>query len=308
MPTYTGVPLRPTGLTMGGASPPDRERYRTRLCVSRVGFSGLSESPSAYTQGTVPSKNASEITANVSLSYAKRASATDDYDIGAYYFQDTGDNPPANAARKGLAPVVIKPDAEPLLGPYEQDDVWAAESNIEWASLYGIDFFTYDWRWDGKKPYLHDGLRSYLSARNSGKLKFSLIWMNDSDALKSLKEFDAMIDHMGGNLFGLDRFYKLGFKPLLFVYSPETLDKDAKGFGSSGRELIERAQARAKARGLIGIYFVAVTSRRPSVALEEEFIRQGYSAYTGLDYPALNEYQGAYGAASNSTGRAAYLA
>ncbi len=310
--SYAGVALRPTGFTMdvvaGGANPQDRERYRTRLCASRTGFSGLSGNPAAYAQAAAPSKNASEITTDGFLPYAKRASATDDYDIGAYYFQDTGGEPPANAARKGLAPVAGNPEAEPLLGQYEHDDVWAAESNIEWATLYGIDFFVYDWRWDGKKPYLDEGLRSYLSARNSDKLKFSLIWMNDSDTLKSLKQFDAMIDHMGNNLFGLDRFYKLGFKPLLFVYSPETFDKDAKGFGSSGRELIERAQARAKAAGLIGIYFVAVTNRRPSVVLEEEFIRQGYSAYTGLDYPAPGEYQVAYAAAPSASGRAAYLA
>lgn len=312
MLSYIRASLMPTGFTMGvvtgGANPPDRERYRTRLCASRVGFSGLSGSPAAYAPSAAPSKNAFEITTDGFLPYVKRASATDGYDIGAYYFQDTGNTPPANAARKGLAPVASNPDREPLLGQYEQDDVWAAESNIEWASLYGIDFFTYDWRWDGKKPYLDEGLRSYLGARNNDKLKFSLIWMNDSDILKSLKEFDAMIDHMGNNLFGLDRFYKPGLKPLLFVYSPETLDKDAKGFGSSGRELIERAQARAKARGLKGIYFVAVTNRRPSAALEEEITRQGYSAYTGLDYPALDEYQGAYMAASISSGRAAYLA
>lgn len=312
MLSYTGASLMPTGFTAGavtgGAKPPDREHYRTRLCVSRVGFSGLSGSPAAYAPSTAPSKNVFEITTDGFLPYVKRASAADGYDIGAYYFQDTGDNPPANAARKGLAPVAGKPDREPLLGSYEQDDVWAAESNIAWASLYGIDFFVYDWRWDGNKPYLDEALKSYLSARNSDKLKFSLIWMNDSDTLKSLKQFDAMIDHMGNNHFGLDRFYKLGFKPLIFVYSPETLDKDAKGFGSSGRELIERAQARAKARGLSGIYFVAVTNRRPSAALEEEITRQGYSAYTGLDYPAPDEYQGAYMAASISSGRAAYLA
>lgn len=311
--SYTGAPLRPTGLTMdvvtGRANPPARERYRARLCVSRTSNSGLSASRSAYTPGTAPLKNGSEITSDASLSYAKRASAADDYDIGVYYFQDTGGKPPADAARKGLAPVVSDTsDAEPFLGPYEQGDVWAAEGNIEWASLYGIDFFVYDWRWDGKRPYLDEGLRSYLAARNNNRLKFALIWMNDSDMLKSLKEFDAMIDYMGGNLLGLDRFYKAGFKPLLFVYSPEALDKGAKDFGSSGRELIERAQARAKARGLNGIYFVAVTNKRPSAALEEEIIRQGYSAYTGLNYPAADEYLAAYKAALFSSGRAEYLA
>lgn len=312
--SYTGASLRPTGLSMGvvtgRVSPPERERYRTRLCVSRTRNSGLSGSPAAYAPGAAPSKNASEITTDGFLPYAKRASATDAYDIGVYYFQEAGNKPPADAARKGLAPVVSNtPDEEPLLGSYEQGDVWAAESNIEWASLYGIDFFVYDWRWDGKKPYLDEGLRSYLGARNNDRLKFSLIWMNGSDILKSLKEFDAMIDHMGSNLLGLDRFYKLGFKPLLFVHSPETLDKGAKRLGSSGRELIERAQARVKAIGLKGIYFVAVTNRRPSVALGEEITRQGYSAYTWLDYPARDEYQGEYTAASiSSSGRAEYLA
>ena len=64
--SYAGIALRPTGFTMGvvagGANPPYREHYRTRLCVSRTGFSGLSGGPVADTLATAPSKNPTEAT------------------------------------------------------------------------------------------------------------------------------------------------------------------------------------------------------------------------------------------------------
>lgn len=210
------------------------------------------------------------------------------YDIGVYYFPGWKSDSNYWNDLKGLpgsrSPGIPWQDREPVLGYYPEEETWVAEKHIEWASKYGIDFFAYDWYWDGKQSPLEHALKAYLNAKNKDKLKFCLLWANHSVVPRNLEEFDGMVQYWIENYFNQPTFYVIDGKPVIFIFSPSELDQNARKFGESARSLLIRANDIAKKKGISGIYFVAVTNKKPSDTLEKELFDQGYNAYTGWNY------------------------
>jgi len=209
-------------------------------------------------------------------------------DVGVYYFPGWQSQSSYWNDLKGLpdsrSPNVPWPDLEPLLGYYAEEDTKIAEQHIEWASQYGINFFAYDWYWDGKSTTLNHAIDNFLKATNNSKLKFSMLWANHNSVPRSLKEFDDMVDYWLKHYLKHPQYYQFNDKPVIYVFSNSLLEADAKKFGWSANTLLKRANDLAISSGLPGIFFVATTNARPSDAVEEQLVMQGFSAYSGWNY------------------------
>jgi len=216
------------------------------------------------------------------------ATAAQNYSIGAYYYPGWRSDYINWKDIKGLpgsrSPGKAWPDRVPLLGYYPEEELWVAEKHIEWAAKYGINFFAYDWYWDGTKPEYDHALKNYLKAGNKGKLQFTLLWDNAYATVKNLNGFDLMVTYWIDNYFNQPTFYQIDGKPIVFIFSNSRLTADAAAFGESVKSLLNRADLKAKSRGYKGIYFIATTNDRPDNILEKYLLELGFSAYSGWNY------------------------
>jgi Glycosyltransferase WbsX len=221
------------------------------------------------------------------------AAATHATDIGAFYFPGWQSHSSYWRDLQGLpgsrSPGVPWPDREPLLGYYAEESVKVAETHIDWASQYGLTFFAYDWYLDGRATYLNHAIDNFIKAKNNKKLKFSFLWANHSDVPRSLKDFDDMVNYWLKHYLSHSQFYRVGGKPIVFVFSSGQLELSAVKFAQSSNSLLKRADNLAKSVGLPGIFFVATVNARPSGAVEQGLSAQGYSAYTGWNYVASHD-------------------
>lgn len=210
------------------------------------------------------------------------------YDIGVYYFPGWSSSSKYWDDIKGLpgsrSPNIPWPDREPLLGYYPEEEQWVTDKHLEWAYQYGITFFAYDWYWDGEAPLLDHAVNNYLKSPLKDKVKFSILWANHSEVPRNRKEFEDMIDFWITYYFQQPSFYRIDGKPVVFVFSPSQLDMNAKKFGMSGKELLQRASKYCIDKIGKEIYFVAITNAKPSDNLQLNLKNFGYSAYTGWNY------------------------
>lgn len=244
-------------------------------------------------------------------------------DIGVYYYPGWRSDYSNWKDIKGLpgsrSPGKPWPDRQPLLGYYPEEDPWVAEKHIAWAMQYGITFFTYDWYWGNNKPAFDHALKNYLQAQNRTKLKFNLLWAYHTATLKDLREFDTMVLYWIDTYFNQPSYYRIDNKPVLFVYSYDQLEANAKAFGETTKTLLTRANNTAKARGFKGIYFVVTTNAKPNDALERWLLDIGFNAYTGWNYVEskgtrvedydvmVNGYLEYYAAAAQTAKRLPYI-
>lgn len=244
-------------------------------------------------------------------------------DTGVFYYPGWGSDSTnwkdIKGASDSRSPGKPWPERQPLLGYYPEEEPWVADKQIAWASQYGINFFAYDWYWDGSKPEYDHALKNYLKAGSTRKLQFCLLWANHFTTPKNMKEYDDMVAYWITNYFSQPTYYRIAGKPVIFVYSYDQLEANAKLFGSSTKTLLARADATVKAKGYGGIYFVVTTNALPSDDLEGWLLDTGFSAYTGWNYVEskgsktedydvmVNGYLDAYHAAAQTAKRLPYL-
>lgn len=222
------------------------------------------------------------------------------YQIGVYYFPGWADS---TGQREDQPWGKIKPfpDREPLLGWYPEKEVWVAEKHIEWAASYGIDFFAYDWYWDGKKPILNHAIDAYLKAKNESNVKFCLLWANHSSIPESLSQFNLMVEYWITNYFKNPHYFYVRGKPLVIVFSPDQFQKNVLRFGESTERLFTNAREKAIECNLKGIYFVGCTTAM-SYWVKTYLPEFGYDAVSGYNYHSRaisGEYTGKESPATN---------
>ena len=68
---------------------------------------------------------------------------------------------------------------KPLWGYVNEADPRVMETEINAAADHGVNVFIYDWYWYDGRPFLENCLNDgFLKARNSGRMKFYLMWAN----------------------------------------------------------------------------------------------------------------------------------
>lgn len=209
-------------------------------------------------------------------------------DIGVYYYPGWQSTYVNWKDIKGLpgsrSPGKPWPDRQPLLEYYPEEELWVAEKHISWAAQYGISFFTYDWYWNGSKAEYDHALKNYLQSKNKNKLKFCLLWANHYPVPNTIKEYDDMVAYWLNNYFNQASYYRIDEKPVIFLFTLDQLEANAKKFGESAKTLLTRANGTAKQKGYKGIYFVLTTNAKPNDALEGWLLDTGFNAYTAWNY------------------------
>ncbi|KAB0670418.1 hypothetical protein F6V30_09720 [Oryzomonas sagensis] len=210
------------------------------------------------------------------------------YSIGVYYYPGWRSDYINWKDIKGLpgsrSPGKPWPERVPLLGYYPEEQQWVAERHIDLATKYGINFFVYDWYWDGSSPQFNHAINNYLHAKNRSKLQFSILWDNAFATLTTLTQYDNMVSYWINNYFNQPTFYQIDGKPAVFIFSNPQLLLYATTLGTSVQSLLQRADSMAKSRGYNGIYFVATINDMPATSLENQLSGRGFSAYTGWNY------------------------
>ncbi|MDD2898588.1 MAG: glycoside hydrolase family 99-like domain-containing protein [Desulfuromonadaceae bacterium] len=216
------------------------------------------------------------------------SSYAQEYKIGVYYFPGWNSKNEFWPDLKGLpgsrSPGKAWTDREPSRGfGYAEESLQIAEQNIEWASSYGIDFFTYDWYWDGKKTSLNHAIDNHLKASNKKKLKFCMLWANHYKVPESMDQFTTMVQYWIDNYFKDAQYLTIDRKPVVVIFSIERLRDNAKTFGKTTKELFDIARNMAVKQGVPGIYFVACYGAN-NYGLNTFLPKNGYDAMTAYNY------------------------
>lgn len=206
------------------------------------------------------------------------ASASPSFDIGVYYYP--GWDQPNDPWQK------IKPfkDREPLLGWYKEGSAENTKIQIDWMHQYGINFVIYDWYWDNIHGVNRThAIDSFSRLKDTHDIKFTLLWANHTGTPSSLKQFDDIVQYWIDHYFRAPGYKKIDGKPVVFIFSSELLERDARNFGSNANELLERARDRAIQEGLPGIYFVG--SIKAGDRFSQEILPlQNYDALSAYNY------------------------
>ena len=210
--------------------------------------------------------------------------ATDDYQIGVYYFPGWKDKQPGAPAAYPWERIKKYPEREPIIGWYKGGDDNVMHQQLEWMYAYGIDYVVFDWYYgENKKVFLEHAVRAYLRADNRGKVSFSILWANHDNMPQNMEDWDSMIHYWVDNYFSKPEFYRIDGRPVVFVFSAQALKKQAESFGKSTRQLFARARIITQKVGEKAIYFVACTAaRNPIINFYAK--ESGYSALSAYNY------------------------
>jgi hypothetical protein len=185
----------------------------------------------------------------------------------------------------GWAKIKPYPEREPLLGWYEEGADEVTKTQIGWLEKYGINFVAYDWYWDqgsGVKNRTY-AIDSFIRNSKDASVDFTILWANHTGTPISYEQFDEIVSYWIKNYFTRNNYKTIDGEPVVFVFSPELLFKDSKKFGSSPKELLNRARAAARQAGLKGIYFVG-SAKADIKSVSVELPDQSYDALSAYNY------------------------
>ena len=141
------------------------------------------------------------------------------YDIGIYYF-------PGWATWGSWRPISEFPERKPVLGWYREGDPEVADWQIKFAVEHGATFFCYDWYWNKGSQSLTHGLDAFFKARYRSMMKFCLLWANHDPTRHTPEDNVAVCKYWIDNYFKRPEYYKLGGRPLVFMFAPQALQRD----------------------------------------------------------------------------------
>jgi Glycosyltransferase WbsX len=211
---------------------------------------------------------------------APRRVSTEPYHVGAYYFPGWYDHSRWQVLDE-------YPERVPLLGYYREGDPSVMDWQIKWALEHGISFFVFDWYWDrGSRQLEHALHEGYLRSRFRPFMKFCLLWANHNPPRSHTEEdLMAVLDYWIDQYFWRPEYFTIDGRPVVIIFSSPGLSRD---LGSEGvKRAFAKMRERARARGLPGVFLVAVTGPG-EVAFRERLQMQkdeGYDATTGYNYP-----------------------
>ncbi len=219
--------------------------------------------------------------------------------VAAYYFPNYHTGDPRNSQNKGAGwsewelvktarprfPGHNQPKI-PLWGYTDEKDPRVMAQKIGAAARYGIDCFIFDWYMYEDGPFLNRCLdEGFLKAKNSGKIKFALMWANH-DWLEihpftrgtarqllypgkvSAQRFEEIGDLLVTQYFTRPNYWKIDGKVYFSVYD---IQKFIEGFGSleATRKAMQKLDQKAIAAGLKGIHWNLVAWGRPVLPVEK---------------------------------------
>ncbi|MBL5902091.1 glycoside hydrolase family 99-like domain-containing protein [Serratia fonticola] len=200
--------------------------------------------------------------------------------IGVYYYPGWK-KPKIDAWSK----IKNYPEREPILGWYREGESNITKDHLKWMRKYGVDFVVYDWYWDKKsgvenRTYAID---SYLKNSQGAGVKFAILWANHTGTPESIEQFDKIVDYWIEHYFTNKNYEQYEGKPVVYIFSPQSLAKDAAAFKSTPNELLNRARDKALKAGLKGLYFVGSVDANED-AIITKLPNDTYDALSAYNY------------------------
>ena len=252
-----------------------------------------------------------------------------DYQVGAYYFPNYHVDPRNEFEHgpgwtewqlvKAATPRFPghRQPVEPEWGYLDEADPSAMEFKINQAADHGLDYWLFDWYWYDDGPFLERCLNEgYLGARNNDRVKFALMWANHDwmnlhpaklrDPRITLypgqvtrETFETIIQHVVGDYFSQDCYWKLDGCPYFSVYD---LTKLLASFGgiAGTRAALDDFRAATKAAGHPDLHLNAVVWGQPLLPgenapadpkrLVEELGFDSFTSYVWIHHVAMPEF------------------
>lgn len=195
------------------------------------------------------------------------------YEIGAFYF-------PGFPTMQQWQPILPYPNRKPILGWYDESNPECADWQIKWAVEHGIDFFMVDWYWvQGNRQLEHWLHNAYGKARYKKYLKWCVMWANHNPPdTHSVEDWRKVTQYWIDNYFQTPEYYRIDNRPAVFIWAPDNVRHDL-GDSSRAAKLYAMSQEMAKAAGLPGIYFVAMSGHE-SPERAKLLVDEGFEAAT----------------------------
>jgi len=212
------------------------------------------------------------------------------YQIGVYYYPGWSPEIKGPKTPDTWDDIRKFPEREPELGWYHDGRRETLDRQLGWMADHGIDFTVFDWYWEKGRPAKETSVRAYLESDQRKRVHYALLWANHTKEPNTVEEWDALSDFWIANHLKNPEYLKVDGKPVLFVFSPDLLQSQAKVIGKPVAELLNRTRAKAKAQGLAGVYFVLCL---PAM----EFWVKDFAPNGGFD--AISAYNYHFGVAGN---------
>ena len=204
--------------------------------------------------------------------------------VGAYYFDgwagrhrlaDTeawAKDAPTHLTKRMLDEF---PDREPIWG-WRDDRLEVMEQQIDLAADHGIAFFAFCWYWHPTQEQIdedpkHTGLKLFLKARNSDRMKFCLLVANHEGFLIGNTENWKKAAEGWMPYLTDKRHVTVDGKPLVLMFNPA--DGHSEGLGA--------LQAEAKKAGLPGVAIAACGRGDPKLGYTHRTHYNITLGYTG---------------------------
>ncbi len=195
------------------------------------------------------------------------------YEIGVFYF-------PGWSTIDRWRPIFDYPDRKPILGWYDEANPEIADWQIKWAVEHGIDFFMVDWYWCKENRHLEHWVHeAYAKAKYKKYLKWCVMWANHNPPnTHSAEDWRKVTQYWIDHYFQTPEYYQIDGRPVVYIWAPANIRHDVGGTEEAAK-LYAMSQEMARAAGLKGIYFAAMSAHQ-SPAECEMLKAEGYEAMT----------------------------
>lgn len=204
-------------------------------------------------------------------------------EVGVYYYPGW-----KKPGIDSWAPIKNYPERKPLLGWYKEGEDEVIKQQLEWMEKYGITYVAYDWYWDKKTGVKNRtfAIDSYLRNSGNSKVKFALLWANHTGTPQNLEEYDKIVSFWLKNYFHNKQYLTIDGKPVVFIFSSNRLEYNARAFKSNTKLLLDRARNLAIDYGYKGIYFIGSSGYDKNHKLEYQYPDYTYDAISAYNYQA----------------------
>lgn len=204
------------------------------------------------------------------------------FKIGVHYFPGWKDNQVGAAYALPWEKIKPYPEREPLLGWYQDGDPAVMAQQLAWMKQYGLDYVVFNWFWSRENtPVLSHAVNAFLQTPEKHGMQFAIMWANHTEYVFSKSQFEAMFRFWAQRYMFRADYLKVDGKPSVFVFSADTLNKNAAKIGMRTDELFAIAEQIFKSEGLAGLHVIGGTSAAQGNAFD-------YSAGNG--YAGLSAY------------------
>ncbi len=212
----------------------------------------------AQADGVAPATATATVTVTPALGLPKASYVPEprpvetDYDIAALYF------PGWNRAEAWRRVWNVCPERKPVLGWYDEANPEVVDWQIKWLVENGIRTLYVDWYWSRGSQSLDHWVKAFQKARYRSHLKWAMMWANhNAPGSHSVEDQRKVTRFWMENYFNTPEYLRIDGKPVVWIWSAQGMERDAKKDGGC-RRLLEVSREMAREAGFKGIHFIAM--------------------------------------------------